>query len=391
MAGLVGRAIRDNIVPGMTIHTSVRRASFVVDTVDERGVVLLLGRGRFRTPLSWDCLEGIPSFLRGRGWVRIGGVFSVDSDPGALDGYMKQYTKRAAANWVASLLTKAGIVEVDPEPPARIRLRLRDVVLFDTWHESVQIDTHLAAIRWKANLPRDREHIRSRHSEDRLTWIVYRALEGEGLVPQFCHEVLGLPPAERVWVYYWQRLPNSEFTDPEIHAALEEVEPWHTAHERQTTETDIILVARNWLCLCELKCGSPNSEPHGWQQAKGSPLRPEYERFFRPLLRNPATWQQTGRRFAQLLKRLSLGQALARRWSVHSRALDVHLGVVINDRVCGKKGDTYVTEFEAFRSAVTHPVDHLHLATWQRIREWLGRQEPLCRKACHAMDENDCL
>lgn len=261
-----------------------------------------------------------------------------------------------------------------------------------TWQKNIQVDTHLAAIRWKANQRKDRVHIRSRHSEDRLTWIVYRALEGEGLVPQFCHEVLGLPPAERVWVYYWQRVPNSECIDHDIDEALAEVEPWHTARRAQRTETDLILVARGWLCVCEHKCGDPRSEPSGWQQAKSSPLRPEYEQFLRPLLNEPDKWRGYGLRFAQLLKNLSLCKALAKAWSVHSRPLDVHLAVIINDRVCGKKGDTYVTEFEAFREAVSHPVDHLHLATWQRIREWLGRrQEPLCRKACHAMDENDWL
>ena len=55
--------------------------------------------------------------------MRIGGVFSTDSDPGTLDGYMKQYIKRATANWVASLLAEAGVIEVDRERPAKVRLR----------------------------------------------------------------------------------------------------------------------------------------------------------------------------------------------------------------------------------------------------------------------------
>jgi hypothetical protein len=260
--------------------------------------------------------------------------------------------------------------------------------LFKTWETGVRIDTHLAAIWWKANLERDKEHIRSRHSEDRLTWIVYRTLEGENLLPHFCAEVLGLPPAERVWVYYWQHLPNSERIDPDIDAALAKVEPWHTARGRQRTETDLILLADDWLGMCEHKCGAPEGEPRGWQQAESSPLRPEYEQFFRPLLKGPDKWHEHGLRFAQLLKNLSLGKALAERWG----ELELHLGVLINERVCGKKGDTYLTEFDAFRDAVTHPVKRLHLATWQQIREWLGRQqEPLCRLACEALDENNWL
>jgi len=269
--------------------------------------------------------------------------------------------------------------------------------LSKTWETGVRIDTHLAAIWWKANLERDKEHIRSRHSEDRLTWIVYRALEGEELVPQFCAEVLHLPPAEKVWVYYWQRLPNSERIDPDIDAALAEVEPRHTAEGAQRTETDLLLLARDWICPWEHKCGAPRREPHGWRQrgwerGDDSGLRHEYERFFRPLLRNPDTWHDNGNRFAQLLKNLSLGQALARRWAVAGRALHVHLGVVINERVCGKESATYVSEFDAFRDAASCPADRLHRATWQEIRKWLGsRHEPLCRLACHALDENDWL
>lgn len=261
-----------------------------------------------------------------------------------------------------------------------------------TWQENIQVDTHLAAIRWKANQRKDKEHVRARHSEDRLTWIVYRVLEAEGLVPQFSREVLGLPPAGRVWVYYWQRLPNSECIDHDISEALAEVERYHTEQRLQRTETDLLLVARDWLCVFEHKCGAPKSEPRGWRQTEGSPLRPEYEQFFRPLLKKPDKWRVYGVRFAQLLKNLSLGNALARRWNVHGRPLDLDLGVIINDRVRGRKGDTYRTEFEAFCSAVSLPPARLHLATWQDVQKWLGRrQEPLCRKACHALDENDWL
>jgi len=268
----------------------------------------------------------------------------------------------------------------------------KDPIVFGTWEENIQLDTHLAAIRWKANLPKDKEHIRSRHSEDRLTWILYRALEREGLVPQFCREMLGLPPAGRAWVYYWQRLPNSEGIDHGIDEALAEVEPWHTQHEHQRTETDLILAARDWLCLCEHKCGAPETEPHGWRQAKGSPLRPEYERFFRPLLRNPDSWHENGLRFAQLLKNLSLGQALRRRWSARGQPPDVHLGIVMNERVRGRDGSTYLSEFDAFRNAVSYPDDHLHVATWQQIGGWLSsRPEPVCQLAHHAVDENDWL
>ena len=209
--------------------------------------------------------------------------------------------------------------------------------------------------------------------------------------------MLGLPSAGRVSVYYWQRLPNSERIDHDIDQALAEVEPAHTAERAQRTETDLLLVARDWLCPCEHKCGDPKKEPHGWrqrdwQQEDDSRLRHEYKPFFQPLLRDPSTWHDNGNRFAQLIKNLSLAVALSRRWSARGRPPEVHLGVIINERVRGKDGSTYGSEFDAFQRAVRHPEDHLHSATWQQIRGWLGcRQEPLCRLACRAMDENDWL
>jgi len=124
MAGPVERAIRASIEPGGTLYTVSKRAPFVIQAMDEQGVVLLLGRKRAWTRLSWECLEGIPPFLRERGCVRVGSVFSVDSDADTLDGYLKQCINRATAGWIASLLAEAGVVDVDAGPPATVRLRL---------------------------------------------------------------------------------------------------------------------------------------------------------------------------------------------------------------------------------------------------------------------------
>jgi hypothetical protein len=41
--------------------------------VDDRGVVLLFGAKETPTPFSWTSLEGAVDFLRGKGWVTIGG------------------------------------------------------------------------------------------------------------------------------------------------------------------------------------------------------------------------------------------------------------------------------------------------------------------------------
>jgi hypothetical protein len=84
--------------------------------------VLLLGVQRAWTPIRWSCLEGVPEFLRGRGWVPIGSVFAIEGSDDTLDGYLKTCLKRATAGWVAVVLERAGVVDIDRERPARVRL-----------------------------------------------------------------------------------------------------------------------------------------------------------------------------------------------------------------------------------------------------------------------------
>jgi hypothetical protein len=64
----------------------------------------------------------LPDYLRGRGWVVIGSVYSTDSQPGSLDEYLKRFLKTATAGWVAVVLEKAGVLEIDRSRPARVKL-----------------------------------------------------------------------------------------------------------------------------------------------------------------------------------------------------------------------------------------------------------------------------
>ncbi len=107
----------------MVLLTPTGRGRCSVARIDEKGVVLLLGKQEAWTPLTWACLEGVPRFLAGKGWVPIGSRYETAADPGTLDGYLKGCLKRATAGWVAVLLEGAGVVEIDRERPARVRLR----------------------------------------------------------------------------------------------------------------------------------------------------------------------------------------------------------------------------------------------------------------------------
>lgn len=121
--GPVTRAIRASITPGQTLFTPAARAPFSVQSVDEAGVVLLLGKGEHRVKLSWDCLEGVMPFMEAAGGdVRIGGQNDVEGLPGTLDEYLKTFTTTNTAGWVAAVLEHAGVVEVIDGRPMRVRV-----------------------------------------------------------------------------------------------------------------------------------------------------------------------------------------------------------------------------------------------------------------------------
>jgi hypothetical protein len=123
MPGPVEKAIRNRVNSGNVLATpGPKRAPFVVESIGRGGIVLLLGKKRAVTPLSWECLEGVPGFLRGKGWVEPRQTYSVKRDPTTLDGYFKGCIKRATANWVVVVLEKAGVVNINRESPLRVKL-----------------------------------------------------------------------------------------------------------------------------------------------------------------------------------------------------------------------------------------------------------------------------
>jgi len=121
--GPVEIAIRAHVAAGAALPTPTGRATFLVDELSPTGLVLLFGPKKTRTPFSWSCLEGIPDFLRARGWVRIGANRDVQGDQDALDGYLKRYIKRQTADYIAVVLERAGLIELDRGRPARVSLR----------------------------------------------------------------------------------------------------------------------------------------------------------------------------------------------------------------------------------------------------------------------------
>jgi hypothetical protein len=56
--------------------------------------------------------------------MRVGANRDVAGNPGTLDAYLKGCLKRQTADYVAVILERAGLVDLDRDPPARVRLSL---------------------------------------------------------------------------------------------------------------------------------------------------------------------------------------------------------------------------------------------------------------------------
>jgi hypothetical protein len=131
MSGPVQAAVRSSVRPGEVLPTPTGTTTFGVGQLRAEGLSLLFGPSQTRTWFSWYCLEGIPAYLDGQEWIPIGANRDVNGNYG-LDGYLKRCIKRQTANYVAIVLERAGVVELDRERPARVRLT-------DSWRSTKQI------------------------------------------------------------------------------------------------------------------------------------------------------------------------------------------------------------------------------------------------------------
>ena len=122
--GPVERAVRERFRTPVTLYTYGQRKPFVLESLGDRGIVLLLGSQRNYTPLTWECLEGALTFLRSHpGWVNAGGTYVVGGEAATLDEHLKGCISRQTFRWVTVVLHEAGLVDVDKGPPLRLRLR----------------------------------------------------------------------------------------------------------------------------------------------------------------------------------------------------------------------------------------------------------------------------
>jgi hypothetical protein len=120
--GPVESAIRRSPQVRQPLFTPAQQQRFTVDTIDEEGVTLRIGRLGTRTSFTWETLEGIRRRFMDEEWIVIGGGHNAVGVPGTLDGEVKRVVNRDAAGHLASLLEAAGVVELDRHRPVRMHV-----------------------------------------------------------------------------------------------------------------------------------------------------------------------------------------------------------------------------------------------------------------------------
>ena len=103
--------------------TVPRSACFEIELYRDE-VKLIVGSTKTPIHITWECLEGIPEFMRGQsGQVQIGATQDSHPPRGTLECYLRDCTNRRSGGYVAALLVAAKIVEAVPDQsPATIRL-----------------------------------------------------------------------------------------------------------------------------------------------------------------------------------------------------------------------------------------------------------------------------
>ncbi|MCW4035400.1 MAG: hypothetical protein NWF03_08565 [Candidatus Bathyarchaeota archaeon] len=119
--------ILDEVPVGLELYTPVRRKPFRVERKEPERLVFLVKRTKI--VVSKDCWNGIPDFLRSRGWVPIGAKHEVleNLSHGTLERYLREIsvkdTRRESQGcYVVPLLEHLKIVEVRYNKRSEVKL-----------------------------------------------------------------------------------------------------------------------------------------------------------------------------------------------------------------------------------------------------------------------------
>lgn len=257
------------------------------------------------------------------------------------------------------------------------------VGVYTDYRDNIIVDPDHPALVWKANKDRFRRElfcsevraafpqglarIGSEHSEDALSWNLFRSLQLAqklALVGDFA-----APRAHLCAVYFWGRAAHlrSGQIDPEIQDSLNEMEPWGKNGAGQQTETDVILRGRAHTIMIECKLGKPGETVRAWSRSTEG-MRPQYREFLgklqelgAPLFSDSFEYDKDGNRVYQLFRNYVLGAALSKKWNT-----EFSLIAIVNSLNCNVDGRSHREEFRFFQSLLRDPSNAV-LITWQQI------------------------
>jgi len=265
------------------------------------------------------------------------------------------------------------------------------VGVFTDYRENIIVDPDHPILAWKADkdrlrpswfhgdlhkeFPRGLAKIGSEHSEDALTWNLFRTL-------QLSHRIeivtgIFAPDLDISKLYFWGHDPDerSEKIDADIQDTLNQMEPSGRDGLKQQTEPDVILRAKGHVIMVECKLGKPGEGVKAWQRSRRG-MRHEYVTFMenvglKKLFADSFDFSSDGNRFYQLFRNYLLGAALALRWNA-----DFSLLAIVNALNSNLKGRSHQAEFDAFRAILAEPSNTLLLA-WQQIWDALPSESSL--------------
>ena len=278
------------------------------------------------------------------------------------------------------------------------------------YKENIIIDPDHPILIWKANkdrlrpdwftpaaqrdFPEGLPKIGSQHSEDALTWNVFRTLQINDRIQRVTDVFVSGLGVYKIWfwghdatpslpqgsirlsvfvsglgvykIWFWGHdadLQTQEI-DPEIQQTLNRMEPWGKDGVKQQTEPDVILRGKSHIVMVECKLGKPAQKIKAWQRGRQG-MRPEYLAFMNSLrlklFADSFDYERHGNRFYQLFRNYLLGAALASRWQTKFSLL-----AIVNELNSNLEGQSHEDEFDFFRSLLVDP-SNTHLVTWQQI------------------------
>jgi hypothetical protein len=276
-------------------------------------------------------------------------------------GYRIVYDRLEGATEQAAL--PLNIAAPAPDKPHTVTTS--GVKVYDDWRDNVVVDADAPAVGWKAQQDTfgsntsapGRSRLASENSENALAWNLFRSLEKAGRLDVVAR-ALGLE--DEFQVLYWRRPWDRAEPLPEIDAALEQIEPGYSFH----SETAIMLKGRRYLVMVEPTLGKPGAQIRPWERISKTAIPALYETPLQDLLVDMSRWEETMRRFYQLLRHLILADALCQDavWGLEPRLM-----AIVNElnRHAGLR--SHAKEFADFQRALRLPQEHTQLFTWQTL------------------------